>query len=247
MRTTAVLLALLLPAAARGAGLDAETLARRVGQVFAGYQDFRANFRETRRDPAGNEATHEGRVYFKRDNMFRLNFGKPPYRVEGTDGEVYWVYRRDAKTITVSELNERVPVHPLVQVFAAGDQMVRALNRFFHVDSLDEADLVEEEVDAATGKVERTKLRVHKLVVSLRQDRLKDLEEFGNRLTAQDAKQQWTFWIDREWLPRRVQVEWPDKTRRTFDLTKFRSNIGLSPKLFRMPSPRGVRIIKKEY
>jgi outer membrane lipoprotein-sorting protein len=232
----ALLVALLCPCASAGE-ITAERLAKRVGQVFAGYNDFWVWVTQRFRDADGNEANYRGRVYFLRPRMFRLNFGQPPFLVHGTDGREYWVYKSEQKIIEVSDLGEGAPVHVLFQVFAAGDQMVRALDRFFNVDALEEG--------AYTDPKSKKKIPAYKLVISLKPERIKEMrEKAGNKFTDEDAKQIWTFWIDKKtYLPRLIQVDGKGKTRYIFELDKFHHDIGLSPKLFRRPTPAGVKIV----
>jgi len=229
------LLVVLLPSVS--AAMEAETLAQRVGQVFAGYDDFWLWVTQTFRDPDGRQATYRGRAYFKRDRMFRLNFGQPPFLIHGTDGDEYWIYDADAKVIKYSDVDEDTPVHPLVQVFAAGDRMVRALDRFFDVEGL-------EEVDYAQGEGENRKtVRVWKLVLSLKPGALERLRERDNLADA-DPATVWTFWVDQEEsLPLQVQLDWETGRRYVFALDRFHENVGLSPRIFRRPRPPGVRAV----
>ena len=232
----ALLIALLMPCASAGE-ITAEGLAKRIGQVFAGYNDFWVWVTQRFRDAKGDEVSYRGRVYFLRPKQFRLNFGQPPFLVHGTDGKEYWVYKAEKKVIEVSELGKDAPVHVLFQVFAAGDQMVRALDRFFDVDALEEG--------TYTDPKSKKKIPAYKLVISLKPERLKELrEKAGNKFTDKDAKQIWTFWIDKKtYLPRLIQVDWETKERYIFELGRFYYNIPLSPKLFRRPTPPGVKII----
>ena len=236
-----LLTALLMPCASAGE-ITAEGLAKRVGQVFAGYNDFWVWVTQRFRDAKGNEVSYRGRVYFLRPKQFRLNFGQPPFLVHGTDGKEYWVYRSEQKVIEVSKLGKDAPVHVLFQIFAAGDQMVRALDRFFDVDALEQGTYIDPK---------SKKIPAYKLMISLKPERLKELREKADNdvtasdLTDRDTKQRWTFWIDKKtYLPRLIQVDWENKERYIFELGKFYYNIPLSPKLFRRPTPPGVRIVK---
>jgi len=234
-----LLLILLLGPQVAAAGETAEQVIKRVGQAFAGFDDFWVWVTQRFRDEKGNEQQYRGRVYFKRKRMFRLNFGQPPFLVHGTDGTDYWVYKSEQKTIEVTPLGKDAPVHVLFQVFAAGDQMVRAFERFCDVDVFEET----EYVDPKDG----TKIPAYKLVVSIKPERLKELhEQAGENLLDKDAKQQWTFWVDKKSsLPRSIQVDWENKHRYIFELEKFYPNRGLKPGLFRRPTPPGVKIIEK--
>ncbi len=225
---------------AKAAEVDAQTIARRVGQVFAGYEDFWVWVDQRFRDPDGNEKVYRGRAYFKRDKMFRLNFGQPPFLVEGTDGDEYWIYNAEEKTLEYTDLDEHAPVHPLLQVFAAGDQMVKALDRFFNVDALEEAKLVVKKKDQPDETFD-----TYKMVLSLKPERLKEMrEQAGNKL-AGDEPRQWTFWVDsKTWLPRQIQVDWGSKHSYIFVLDTFNNNVGLNPKLFRRPTPPGIKAVK---
>lgn len=240
-KLAAALLLVLIPASgASAAAITAETLAKRVGQVFAGYEDFWVWVTQRFRDADGNEVKYRGRVYFKRDKMFRLNFGQPPFLIHGTDGKEYWIYKADRKVIEFTKLDKDAPVHVLFQVFAAGDQMVRALDRFFDVDALEEG--------VYTDPKTKKKIPAFKLVISLKPERLKEMrEKAGNKLIDKDAKQRWTFWIEKKtFLPKLIQVDWETKDRYIFELDKFYYNIPLSPKLFRRPTPPGVKAVEME-
>ena len=247
-RLTAALFLVLMPVTASAAEVSAEQVAKRVGQVFAGYNDLWVWVVQRLREPDGKETESDGRVYFKRDKMFRLNFGQPPFLVHGTDGDEYWVYDKKANVIRHRRLDKDTAVHPLLLVFSAGDQMVRALDRFFNVDSLEEA------------KIDEGKTPAYKLILSLKPEKVKEMrEKAGNKLATDEAKQTWTFWIDKkESLPRKIQIDWETKRRYIFELGKrlgkqhankrykFYSNRGLSEKLFQMPNPPGVRKVKME-
>jgi outer membrane lipoprotein-sorting protein len=214
-----------------------EDVARRVGQQFAGYDDFWVWVTQRFKDKQRRVATHRGRAYFKRDKMFRLNFGQPASRIEGTDGTDYWVYDRQKKTIIVTGVDDKRDPHPLLIVFAAGDQMVRALNRFFNVD----APLEDVEYETEDGK----KVPAYKLVVSLKPEKLKQMRKDGNKLVNDKAKQTWTFWIDKKKnLPLCVQFDWADGTSYTFVLGRFHTNVGLRKEIFRIPRPKGVKVIR---
>ncbi len=230
------LVLLLPPSRALAADIDAETLAKRVGQVFAGYNDFWVWVTQRFRDPSGNEKEYRGRAWFKRDKMFRLNFGQPPFLIHGTDGDEYWIYDAQTKLIEFTDLDKGAPVHPLLQVFAAGDQMVRALDRYFNIDDFKEGTYGKDEIPA------------FKLVLSLKPERLKELaEQAGNKLTDPNAKQVWTFWVDKKtYLPRLIQVDWETGDRYIFELEKFFNNVGLDPLIFRRPAPEGVKVRQME-
>ena len=231
-----ILLLLITAPAARAEEPNAEMLAKRVGQVFAGFDDFWVWVTQTFRDADKTERTYRGRAYFKRPRMFRLNFGQPPFLVHGTDGDEYWIYDAGKNTIEYTELDENTPVHVLFQVFAAGSQMVDALDRFFDVDELDNA---AEYVDPKTQKV----FPVHKLVISLKPERLEEMREREGSLTDAKKKQQWTFFVDKKtFLPRRIQVDWGTGERYVFDLGKFNINRNLDPLNFRRPSPPNVTV-----
>lgn len=238
-KLAAALLLVLIPmSGASAANMDAERLAKRIGQVFAGYEDFWVWVTQRFRDADGNEVKYRGRVYFKRDKMFRLNFGQPPFLIHGTDGKEYWIYRADRKVIEFTDLDRDAPVHVLFQVFAAGDQMVRALDRFFNVDALEEG--------IYTDPKTKKKIPAFKLVISLKPERLKEMrKKAGNKLIDKAAKQRWTFWIEKKtFLPKLIQVDWETKERYIFELDKFYYNIPLSSKLFRRPTPPGVKAVE---
>lgn|GEM_PF-5721741 len=242
-----VFLAMVWPAAAPAADMDAETIARRVGQVFAGYDDFWVWVLQRFKKADGEETVIDGRAYFKRPNKFRLNFGQPPFLIEGTDGREYWVYDRDKNTITYEGLDDRPAVHPLLIVFAAGDQMVKALDKYFDVDALEETELA----------VVEKKLPAYKLVISLKPEALEEMrEKAGNKLAA-TGKQTWTFWVDKaDFLPRKIQVDFATGDRYTFELGRrlgeehagklyrFYDNRGLDDRNFTRPSPPGVKAEK---
>ncbi len=244
----AALLLVVCSVAARGAEMDAEALAKRVGQVFSGYNTFWVWVVQRARSPDGTERVCEGRAYFKRDKKFRLNFGQPPSLVHGTDGDTYWVYDASEKVIRYTDLDRDTNVHPLLIVFAAGGQMVKALDKYFNVEELDDTVIGEENRPA------------YKLVLSLKPKMLKEMrEKADNKLVAKDAKQTWTFWVDKkEFLPRKIQVDWETKERTIFELGKrlgkkhagkaykFHSNMGLPDRLFTMPHPRGVKLVEIE-
>ena len=230
-----ILVATLAPAV--HAKPTAEDVARRVGQKFAGFDDFWVWVTQRFQAKDGRVATYRGRAYFKRDKMFRLNFGQPAFLIEGTDGEDYWVCDVQKKTVTVTDLDDKRDPHPLLMVFAAGDQMVRALNRFFDVDALEEVEY------AATpgGK----KVPAYKLVISLKPEKLREMRKDGNKLVNDKAKQTWTFWIDKKKsLPLCVQFDWETGARYTFVLGRFYTNVGLDAKIFRVPRPKGFKPIR---
>ena len=238
-----MLLALVWPASASAAEMDAETIAKRLGQVFAGYDDFWVWVVQRFQKADGDETVIDGRAYFKRPNMFRLNFGQPPFLVEGTDGKEYWVYDKDKNTIRYENLDDRPAVHPLLIVFAAGDQMVRALDKYFDVDALEETELV----------VGEKRLPAYKVVISLKPEAIEEMrEKAGNKLAA-TGKQTWTFWVDKaEFLPRKIQVDFEAGSRYVFELGRrlgeqhadklyrFYDNRGLDERNFRRPNPPGV-------
>jgi len=223
----------LVPLAASAAEMDADTLAKRVGQVFAGYDDFWVWINQRFKEAGQDEVTYRGRAYFKREKMFRLNFGQPPFLIEGTDGVEYWKYNKDQNLIQFCPLNEKAPVHVLFGVFAAGEQMVKALDRYFDVDIYDP--------NAVYGP---DKIPAYKLVLTLKPERLKELyEQAGNKLIDPNAKQTWTFWVDKEtFLPRQIQVDWENKDVYIFELEDFHANAGLREGLFRRPNPPGVKV-----
>ncbi|MFO7899508.1 MAG: hypothetical protein R6V58_10685, partial [Planctomycetota bacterium] len=145
MRTrTAVTIVLILlrapaaPGADQPSDISAKKLARRVGQVFAGYEDFWVWVRQTEFEPDGTfRGEVLGRAYFKRDKKFRLNFGQPPRLIHGTDGGEYWIYRKGDKFVRVGDPDDdRGMIHPILPVFAAGGRMAKALDRYFDVDAL---------------------------------------------------------------------------------------------------------------
>lgn len=224
-----LLVLLLLSPTACAANMKAETLAKRVGQVFAGYDDFWVWVTQRFHNPDGRIAgPTRGRAYFKRDKMFRLNFGQPPVIVHGTDGKEYWIYDRKKNTIEFWDV-EDAPIHPLLPVFALGGKMVKALDRWFNVDALEQVPFGPD------------KLIVYKLVLSLKPERLKELHKKGGEKLAPDAKQTWSFWIDKKtYLPKRIQVDLETKHRYVFELDKFHNNVGLNSRLFRRPEPPGV-------
>ena len=251
----AAILLVLLPCAAPAADVTAEQLARQVGQVFAGYNQFWVWLVQRFTDPDGKTREFEGRVFFKRDKKFRLNFGQPPFLVHGTDGDIYWVYDEAEATIEWSDLNEEAPIHPIFQVFAAADQMVKALDRFFNVESL-----LETAFEYRDAENKSQSIPAYKLVLSLKQERLKELvEKDGNQLIDKNAKQVWTFWVDRaKHMPLRIQVDWETGGRYVFDLGqrllkgydnqpgKFFSPPSLDDRLFDMPQPPGVKRVKRK-
>lgn len=239
----AALFALLFPFGAAGAdrpaGVTANRLAERVGHVFAGYDDFWVWVKQRSYDETGTprEVPSDGRAYYKRDKMFRLNFGQPPVLIHGTDGGEYWIYDRARKTIRYSKLSKDTPVHPLLPVFAMGDRMAKALDRYFDVESLVETDF--------TYRDRRDKKKtaaVYKLVITLKPGQLKKLRaKGGHRKLLPDAKQTWTFWVSKkDWVPKRIQIDWETKRRNVYDFRKFYYNVDLSERLFRRPRPPGI-------
>jgi outer membrane lipoprotein-sorting protein len=231
----AFLIALLMPCASAGE-ITAKGLAKRTGQVFAGYNDFWVWV--TQRFPGTDKKPIKGRVYFLRPDKFRLNFGQPPFLVHGTDGKEYWAYEEKSKTITTSALGKDTPVHVLFQIFAAGDQMVRALDQYFKVDKLESGTYVDPK--------SKKKIPAYMLKISLKPEKLKELSEKGGNKLTKDASQRWTFWIDQKtYLPRKIQIDWETKRREIFEFGTFYYNIPLSPKLFRRPSPPGVELKKQ--
>ena len=221
--------------------IDAETLAKRVGQVFAGFDDFWVWIDQRYKSADGKEAEPvKGRAYYKRDKMFRINFGQPPTRVEGTNGDEYWIYDAEKKTIEYSPLDANAPVHPLLMVFAAGDQMVRALDRYFNVDAFEETAFGTDKVPA------------YKLALSFKADRLKELKEKGGDKLITEGVKQITIWVNKEKsLPIQVQVDMTTKARYTFDLSadqagvqkgEFNHDVGLDSGLFNRPTPPGVTV-----
>jgi outer membrane lipoprotein-sorting protein len=241
--TAFILVALIGPAAQ--AKPSAEDIARRVGQVFAGYDDFWVWVTQQFQDPNGRVATYRGRAYFKRDKMFRLNFGQPPFLIEGTDGKDYWVYEREKNEVRITDLDEKRDPHPLLMVFAAGDQMVRALNRFFDVDALEEVDYTVPASDDAKD-AEPVIIPAYKLVISLKPEKLKEMrEQSDNKLVDDRAKQVWTFWIDRKKsIPLCIEFDWESGARYKFVLGRFYNNVDLQTQIFRIPRPQGVRVIR---
>jgi outer membrane lipoprotein-sorting protein len=221
-----ILLACCGPAAADQ--MTAEKLAKRVGQVFAGYNTFWVWIDQRFTFADGTVRAYRGRAYFKRDKMFRLNFGQPPFLVEGTDGDEYWIYDADKKLIEYTDLDEDAPLHPLLPVFAMGGRMVRALNRYFDVEELEE--------DVYTDPHTKEKAKVFRLVLKLKPEQLKELRKKADKeLVPPDAEQKWTFLVDQEkWLPRHIEIDMGAE-KRSFGLGVFHTNIPLHDRLFRRP------------
>jgi outer membrane lipoprotein-sorting protein len=245
-------------------GRRAEDVAKRVAHVFAGFNDFMVKVHQRFRNVDGEEAHYEGRVYFKRDKKFRLNFGhNPPFLIHGCGPceipksvtgrrlrrDAYWVYEKDRDgaggTVTVRPLDEHAPVHPLLQVFAAADHMVRALRHYFNVDEFTETTYT----PLPTGLIgpqaaKPQKIPAYKLVLTLKPERAKEMrEKAGNKLVQGELEQTWTFLVDKaESLPRRIRVDFGDKRRYTFDFHVFHQNVGLSDNLFRVPPGKNIRI-----
>lgn len=224
---------LIITPPARAAEIDAETLAKRVGQVFAGYDDFWVWVTQRQKMADGRIGETRGRAYFKREKMFRLNFGQPPKLVHGTDGEEYWIYDAEKKTIEYTKLDRNAPVHPLFGVFAAGDQMVKALDKYFNIDSFEETTYGEPAEKA------------YKLVISWKPEMLKQIRESGeNKLTRVD-KQSLTFIVDtKTYLPREIRVENEGGDAMIFELETFHNNIGLDPGIFKRPSAAGIKEVE---
>jgi len=230
----------LASAAEKKVDIDAVTLAKRVGQVFAGYEDFWVWVQQESYDDEGRkeDLPRIGRAYFKRDKCFRLNFDQPPVRIDATDGKEYWIYLRKAKEIRFWELDEHTPVHPLLPVFAMGDRMAKALKEYFDVDKLTLAKCEYE--DKSKGRIT---IDAYKLVVTLKPEKLKEMrKKAGLKRLLPDKKQTWTFWVEKKtWLPKKIRLDWETGRRSIYQFnSRFHYNIPLTKGLFQRPRPRGV-------
>ncbi len=227
-------------AADQPADISATTLAKRVGQVLAGYDDFWVWIRQSEYSPEGAfRGEMLGRAYFKQRNKFRLNFGQPPELIHGTDGSDYWIFERGTDFVRVGDPEENpTEVHLLVWVFAAGGRMARALDRFFDVDALVKTEF---EVRDREDNVET--VEGYRLVITPKpddDDRAppddqvdEELEELRPELT---YEQLWTFWVDKDtFIPRKIQIDWKGHSRQVYELDQFHSNTGLSDRIFRCP------------
>jgi len=241
VRTCLLALSVLLVAswsASAAERVTAEDVGKRVGQVFVGYDDFYVWVTQTEYAPGATVGvSDEGRAYFKRKEKFRLNFGKPPREVHGTDGQVYWIYKTPKggkPELLFTRRKENAPAHPLLLVFALGDKMAKAMEKFFNAEPVEEAVIKDR-----TGK----EAACFRLTITLKPEFFKKFrQEVGDRrLLPADPRQKWTIWVDKStWLPRRVLIGRQTGARSEYSFRQFHHNVGLRDAIFDMPRPLGV-------